>query len=79
LALTDYKKILEKDNMHVDSLIECALLERNDAEALNYITLAGKFTNDNKYLFAKGMVLSRLERFQEAHEYFVKEADTAWL
>jgi len=27
---------------------------------LNYITLAGKLTNDNKYLLAKGIVLSRL-------------------
>lgn len=58
--------------MHVDSLIQCALLEENQPEALNYITLAGKFTNDSKYLFVKGMVLSRLQKFQDAHECFIQ-------
>lgn len=53
--------------MHVNSLIQCSLLEKNEAEALNYITLAGKFTNENKFFFTKGMVLSRLDRFLEAH------------
>ena len=58
--------------MHVNSLVQCALLEKNQAEALNYITLAAKFTNDSRFFFAKGMVLCRLERFQEAHENFIK-------
>ncbi len=53
--------------MHVDSLVQCSLLEQNIPEALNYITLAGKFTNDNKFLFAKGMVFCKLERYLEAH------------
>jgi hypothetical protein len=65
--LNDYKRIIEKDNMHVNSLVQCSLLEKSNAEAINYITLAGKFTNDNKFLYARGMALCRLKRFQEAH------------
>lgn len=54
------------------------MLVEDVGDALHYLDLAEKFTWDSKLCLAKGLLLSRLGRIEEAHSLFLKQGEIGW-
>ena len=46
---------------------------------MHYIDIAEKITSELKLWTAKGVLLSKLGRIEEAHELFLREGEVGWL
>jgi tetratricopeptide (TPR) repeat protein len=78
-AILSYRNVLNQEPYHTPSLINLALLVDQLGDALHYIDIAEKITSENRLWMAKGVLLSKMGRVNEAHELFLRDNEIGWL
>lgn len=76
--MEEYRSILKQQPYHTQTLINLALIEPNPSEGLHYLDIAEKFVKNGKLWLAKGVLLSKLGRIQEATPLLLREGEQGW-